>query len=390
MWVDHMVDHFSTYIYQKRGFFYFSRRVPKEVQQCHSKQRIVLALNTRSRAKALKYSQVICQRLDERWLPVRLDALGLGTVMANDVNSLPSPKLSEAMHLYLQLKGVGKAKTFHRAAMRNAGVVIDVVGDKPIADYSTIDAGKVRDAMIAKGLAVLSVKRTFITIKAIINLAIAEHGLAIRNPFSSIFMPEAISKKRVSIPIDTIREIQQACFKSDDDMRWLVALISDTGMRLAEAAGLHIDDLHLDEEVPYVYIRPHPWRSLKTRGSQRLIPLIGASLWAALRIKENASSCFAFPRYTDDNRCNANAASNTLNKWMQANFREDIVLHGFRHARRDRLRTVQCPSEMIDQIGGWSSGKVGESYGKGYDMGGLNVYLSRLMLNIFVNQQAKN
>jgi hypothetical protein len=80
-----MVDHFSTYIYQKRGFFYFSRRVPKEVQQCHSKQRIVLALNTRSRAKALKYSQVICQRLDERWLPMRLDALGLGNVMANDV-----------------------------------------------------------------------------------------------------------------------------------------------------------------------------------------------------------------------------------------------------------------------------------------------------------------
>ena len=90
MWVDHMVDHFSAYIYQKRGFFYFSRRVPKEVQRCHSKQRIVLALNTRSRAKALKYSQVICQRLDERWLPMRLDALGLGNVMANDVMSLPS------------------------------------------------------------------------------------------------------------------------------------------------------------------------------------------------------------------------------------------------------------------------------------------------------------
>ena len=60
------VDHFSTYIYQKRGFYYFSRRVPKAVQPLHGKQRIVLALNTRSRAKALKYSQVICQRLDER------------------------------------------------------------------------------------------------------------------------------------------------------------------------------------------------------------------------------------------------------------------------------------------------------------------------------------
>ena len=38
---------------------------------------------------------------------------------------------------------------------------------------------------------------------------------------------------------------------------------------------------------------------------------------------------------------------------------------GFRHAMRDRLRAVSCPSKMIDQIGGWSSGKVGEGYGEG-------------------------
>ena len=36
---------------------------------------------------------------------------------------------------------------------------------------------------------------------------------------------------------------------------------------------------------------------------------------------------------------------------------------------RDRLRAVQCPSEMIDQIGGWSSGKIGETYGDGYGIG---------------------
>ena len=89
-------------------------------------------------------------------MPRRVDALGLGNVIANDVKSLPSPTLSEAMQLYLQLKGVGEAKTFHQAAMRNVDVVVDVIGDKPIEDYSTIDASKVRDAMIAKGLAMLS------------------------------------------------------------------------------------------------------------------------------------------------------------------------------------------------------------------------------------------
>ena len=161
-----MVDHFSAYIYQKRGFYYFSRRVSKQLQHCHSKQRIVLALNTRSRAKALKHAQVICQRLDERWLPLRLDKVGLNNVFANDMRSLPSPKLSEAMQLYLQLKGAGKAKTFQQAAIRNIGVVIEVISDKSISDDTTIDAGKVRDAMITKGLSVLSVKRTFITIKA--------------------------------------------------------------------------------------------------------------------------------------------------------------------------------------------------------------------------------
>ena len=363
-----MVDHFSTYLYQKRGFYYFSRRVPKELHHCHAKHRIVLALNTRSRAKALKYAQVICQRLDERWLPMRLDALGLGNVIANDVRAISAPNLSEATQQYLQLKGMGKAKTFHQAALRNTGTVIEICGDRVVTEYRTTDAGQVRDVLIARGLNVLSVRRSFTTIKAIINLAIAEHGLDMRNPFSSIFMPEADSKKRVSIPLETIREIQQACYQIDDDRRWLIALISDTGMRLAEAAGLHIDDLHLDEDIPYVYIRPHQWRSLKTKGSQRQVPLVGASLWAAQRIKQTASSCFAFERYTDNQQCRANSASNALNKWMQTNFRDDIVIHGFRHALRDRLRAVQCPSEMIDQIGGWSSGKIGEAYGEGFSV----------------------
>ena len=93
-----MVDHFSTYLYQKRGFYYFSRRVPKELHHCHAKHRIVLALNTRSRAKALKYAQVICQRLDDRWLPMRLDAMGLGNVIANDVNGFS---------MIISLSGVG-------------------------------------------------------------------------------------------------------------------------------------------------------------------------------------------------------------------------------------------------------------------------------------------
>ena len=45
-------------------------------------------------------------------------------------------------------------------------------------------------------------------------------------------------------------------------------------MRLSEAAGLSKDDIHLNEEVPHLDIKPHSWRRPKTAGSQRKIPLL--------------------------------------------------------------------------------------------------------------------
>ena len=47
-------------------------------------------------------------------------------------------------------------------------------------------------------------------------------------------------------------------------------------------------------------------------------------------------------------------------------------------AMRDRLRAVSCPSEMIDQIGGWSSGKIGEGYGDGFDLNHLHEWVAKL------------
>ena len=76
----------------------------------------------------------------------------------------------------------------------------------------------------------------------------------------------------------------------------------------------------------------------------------------------------SFPRYCNEKGCKANSASAALNKWMKQTIGDDYVMHSFRHSMRDRLRAVSCPSEMIDQIGGWSSGKVGDGYGEGYSV----------------------
>ena len=128
----------------------------------------------------------------------------------------------------------------------------------------------------------------------------------------------------------------------DDEMRWLLAIISNTGMRLSEAAGLHRDDIILDAPIPYISLQPHWWRRLKTKGSAtRHVPLIGASLREARRIQQYDSS-YVFPRYCDSKICNAHSASAALNKWMKPTLKDDAVVHTFRHSMRDRLRAVEC------------------------------------------------
>ena len=165
-----------------------------------------------------------------------------------------------------------------------------------------------------------------------------------------------------------------------------MALISDTGLRLSEAAGLQRDYLVLHHEFPHLIVQAHPWRTLKTFASERKVPLVGASLWAAQRIlSEDLHRVFAFPRYNRTEETNGNSASAALNKWLKSYVPDGCSVHSFRHSMRDRLRAVDCPAEMIDQIGGWSKYTVGQGYGNGYRLRHLYRYMSK----VEVNTQAK-
>ena len=137
-------------------------------------------------------------------------------------------------------------------------------------------------------------------------------------------------------------------------------------MRLAEAAGLAKEDVFLDAEIPYVRLCERPWRPLKTRSSERDVPLVGAALWAATKAFENSPNKYLFPRYCSDDGCKADYASNSLNKWLRKHVPSGCVVHSFRHSMRDRLRAVECPAEIIDQLGGWVRLGTGAKYGSGF------------------------
>ena len=358
----------------RSGVFYFVRRIPTDVRQYYRADRVSLSLRTKSMRIAARSAASINQRLEDYWLGLRLQQIAIPAInLVREPKAAESPDcltLSEARDLYLRLKSAGKDQTFVRSAHRNVEYVIKVLGDHPLSAYSTVDAAKFRDWLIDQGMARDTIKRVFGSVRSIINLAIKEQGLGCQNAFSGTFMPDGLRvTKRQPIPVSVIHKIQQKCFEQDDELRWIIALLSDTGMRLGEAIGLLKTDINLCAEVPHITLKPHPWRRLKTPGSERQIPLVGASLWAAKRLlKLSPDTPFAIPKYCSEDGHKTNSASAALNKWLRNHAPDGCVVHSFRHSMRDRLRAIECPFDVIDQLGGWSTAGVGSDYGNGYSI----------------------
>ena len=373
-----------SYTYIKGGIYYFSKVVPQDLAALYAKPRIIKSLRTKSLSHARAASRSLLARLEDYWLGLRLQrtdvpAAHLLVVPKAQLDSV-FPTLADALELYLAVKGQSKGKLFFSHARRNISYVIACLGSRPLDCYSSADAATFRQWLTDKKLSNTSLARIFGVVKAVVNFSIKEQGLECKNAFSGVYIPAENNKKRYSVKGKELKSLQDECVLLDDDIRWLVALISDTGMRLSEAVGLLVDDLVLDSEQPHIKLVLHPHRRLKTGASERTIPLVGSSLWAAKRIKENSSSKFCFSRYCTENSCNSNSASAAINKWIKKVISSEAVIHGLRHGFRDRLRAAEAPMDMIDQLGGWSLRSVGQGYGDGYQLDLLHRWMEKIVL----------
>ena len=362
-----------VYFYKRNETYYFSRAIPSDLQHRINKRKIEVSLRTKSELKAAKSAAALSDKLERYWDSLRMEMiysreLGLSAAPQAKRQASSDFSLTDALSLYHRLKGAGKTKLFFEVSGRSIRYLTECLGHDNLSMLELSDAGQFRDFLFDRGMSSSSVKRVFSSVRAIVNLAIREQGIAVSNVFSGTYIPEdALKQKRPPIPMDTLRQVQSNCRSLNDEPRWLIALISDTGMRLSEACGLLVSDIHLDTTTPYIALVEHPWRRLKTGSSKRQIPLVGSSLWAARQIS-HMSSDFAFPKYCRTNKCNANSASAALNKWLKPRVPEACVIHSFRHSIRDRLRAVECPADIIDAIGGWTTEGIGHQYGEGHDL----------------------
>lgn len=278
--------------------------------------------------------------------------------------------LSDVFAVYVGAS-VKDSKQFTQAAERAKARMVECLGDKPAGEVTREDARRFALHLLDSGIKTTSARRYLRTCCAAWNSYIKERGHKLSNHFAGLALKNEgmDATPRGVYSADGLQTIRQACRDADDDIRWLVALQVETGMRISEPTGIELADFNLDAETPHVVLNRHPWRDTKTQKA-RSVALAGVSLWAARRIVETATEGqrFAFPRYTGPNdegviECRGTHASNTACKWLRS-LGLTAGTHAFRHTIKDRLREVGCPKDLHDRVTGHAAQTEGDKYGR--------------------------
>ena len=344
----------------RSGTYFYNRRVPKHAVGIYGSY-IRQALS-KDPDEAQAYAERLSNVLEASWSHGTCKS-PVDVVAVVESFKPRSVMLSEIAEEYVSLRKIDQKPP--RVALNT---FLMLAGDREVSRYTREDAKMFVRHMVLKGNKTATIRRRIDSLSAILNYAYSELDLDKRNPFTRLMIQgEGEDKhKRGTFTNDQLKQGYEKALSSGSTVKLLMPLLGETGCRLAEIVGLRLEDIDLERDL--IHIRPNTARRLKTPNSTRTLPLMGCAKLAMEKAVRQSDGEWLFPRYIKDGGCKATHASNALNKWLKQDF-DGLTGHCLRHTMRDRLRAIECPSDLIDQIGGWKSvGGVGVGYGHGYSL----------------------
>jgi len=383
----------AAYLMQKRGFYYFTRKVPLDLIDLHTSGRIQIALRTKSRKEADMLATALNAELEKKWRQLRAEVSTRKLVrffkvqQAEQVAVNPlSTKSSEtsfqkAAAAYLRERAIGRDQRFTVSTNRTISRYVEVIGNVPLEGSSREHALKFREDMISRGFSPSTMKRHFAILAAV--YAFVEYtGAALpKNPFRRIALPQEPNLRRPRRPLtgEEIQVLEERFSNRDDELSRITMLLLHTGMRLSEGLGVLAEECRPIGQDFIIQLAPNELRRLKTASSRRIVPVIGVSACALRSQLALHPTGPVFPKYASQPDMQRVTVSQLLNKRFKVALGSGATVHGLRHAFRDRLRAAEVPSEAIDFLGGWARRGVGASYGDGYSAEQLISYVSRVL-----------
>jgi len=252
-------------------------------------------------------------------------------------------------------------RIWRNGRIRAVARFVKVVGDKPVADLTHADAieysewwrarvvdDKVEAKTANKDIGQLGRMLKDMSIRRRLNLPDIFKGLHLRGETDKSrlpYEPTFIKSRFLAGALDGLNE----------EARFVLYVMIETGLRLSEIVNLQENTIILDAAIPHVRVMPDG-RRLKTDDSEREIPLTGVAL-KALTLKPHG-----FPKYRDK----GSSLSATVNKYLLENGLRptpDHSAYSLRHSFKDRLVAVEAPDSLIDSLMGHKTYKP--KYGKG-------------------------
>ena len=356
----------------RSGTYYYNSRVPSHAVEAYGS--FIRQALSKCPDEAAEYAKRLGYVLEASWcITTRLQPVDVATIIESFKPR--ASLLSEMAEEYLSLRQIDQ--TPPRVALN---IFILLAGDRDVGEYSREDAKLFVRHLTLRGNKTATIRRRINSLSAILNYAYAELDLDKRNPFTRLIIRNEGDDvaKRGTFTNEQLRQGYDKAVNSKSQIKLLMPLLGETGCRLAEIVGLELNDIDMDQEL--IHIRPNSIRRLKTRNSQRTLPLVGYAKIAMELALAKSDGKYLFPRYVRSGKCNADHASAALSKWLKKDF-GGLTGHCLRHTFRDRLRAVECPLELIDQIGGWRSvSSIGAGYGQGYSIDAVKCQVLRCQI----------
>jgi integrase len=297
--------------------------------------------------------------------------------------SVPKLQLSSLFQTYetliadrLQEKSPDQLRRWRAPRQKSIKNLMRVTGDLPIEEISREQALRFRawwwQRVESGHVGANSANKDITYLSSMINTVAKIKGWNIANPFAGLRFKEQEDRR---LPFSTAWINDKILAKNqldglNEQARDILLIMINTGARPSEIIDLHPHHICLDDNIPHIVIKPEG-RSLKTKYSNRSIPLIGVSL-EAMRRQPNG-----FPRY----RGKATTWSSTVTKYLRENKlleSENHTAYSLRHALSDRLQNAGCEDRTRKEILGHRP--EGIIYGSGASLSTKSDWLSQVAL----------
>ena len=315
--------------------------------------------------------QVAASTLDEivNRLSVNVDSKNEVDALLGGVNQ-SQILLSECCELYWPLitdrlvnKTEHKIRKWKNPRLKAMANFIELIGDMPINVITRAEVLQFRNwwaERIKEGLSADSANKQFRYVRDIIQNVALNNEIDI--DYEQMFLKTRFQYQVLSRRPFEAKYIQDKILPNLEGLperyKCVIWVMADTGARISEIFGLAPEDIRLNDDIPFIWIRPREGYSLKTATSERQIPLVGTALAAFQKFPEGFNT-----------KGNPDTFSNVVNNYLRDKNLRPTPKHSaysFRHTFKDRLRDIEAPEEIIDGLMGHK--KSGPKYGRGHKL----------------------